>query len=111
MSSQPSVPLDLAHHVAAVPDPRHPAFRDHHLLGDILVIARCAMLSGADSWDTIAAFGVAKQTWLRGLGLSLPNGLPAHDTYNRIFSRLDPLAFQRCFGGWIQGVCGRLGVR
>jgi predicted transposase YbfD/YdcC len=111
MSSQPSGPLDIAHHFGSVADPRHPAFRDHHLLGDILFIALCAVLSGADSWDTIAAFGVAKETWLRALGLALPNGIPAHDTFNRIFTRLDPLAFQRCFTGWIQGVCDRLGVR
>ena len=50
--------LDIAHHFASVPDPRHPAFRDYHLLGDILVIAFSAVLAGARSWDGIAAFGL-----------------------------------------------------
>src|SRR5947209_2221223 len=94
-------PLAIAHHFANLPDPRHPAFRDHHLLGDILVIALAAMLSGANSWDAIAAFGVAKEPWLRSIGLALPNGIPSHDTFNRIFAALDPLAFQHSFTSWI----------
>jgi hypothetical protein len=80
MSATPGVPPDIAHHFRDLPDPRHPGYRDHHLLGDLLVIARCAVLSGCDSWDTIAAFGHAKEAWLRSLGLALPNGTPAHDT-------------------------------
>src|SRR5271156_4815967 len=90
VSATPGTPLDLAHYFRDLPDPRHPAFRDHHLLGDILVIALCAMLSGADSWDDSAEFGRSKETWLRGLGLRLPNGIPAHDTFNRVFATLNP---------------------
>ena len=101
--------LDIAHHFAALPDPRHPAFRDHHRLGDILVIALCAALSGARSWDAIARFGRSKEAWLRSLGLTLPNGPPAHDTFNRVFAALDPLAFQHCFTSWINAVCDTLG--
>jgi predicted transposase YbfD/YdcC len=104
-------PLDIAHHFASLPDPRHPAFRDRHRLGDILVIALAAVLSGANSWDAIAAFGVAKQAWLRSIGLALPNGIPSHDTFNRVFAALDPHAFQGCFTGWINAVCAALGVR
>jgi len=103
------VRLDILHHFADVPDPRHPAFRDHHLLGDILVIALCAVLSGSRSWETIADFGRTKQEWLRSIGLTLPNGPPSHDTFNRIFAALDPLAFQHGFTGWINGVCNTLG--
>jgi predicted transposase YbfD/YdcC len=102
-------PLDIGHHFAALPDPRHPAFRDHHLLGDVLVIALCAVLSGARSWDAIAGFGRSKEVWLRSLGLALPNGPPAHDTFNRVFAALDPVAFQGCFAGWINAACGALG--
>jgi predicted transposase YbfD/YdcC len=103
------VPLDIAHHFAAVPDPRHRAFRDRHFLSDILVIAVAAVLSGANSWDAIAAFGVAKQDWLRSLGLKLPNGIPSHDTFNRIFAGLAPRAFQHSFTSWINAVCNTLG--
>lgn len=103
--------LDIAHHFAGVPDPRHEAFRERHLLGDILVIALSAVLAGARSWDAVAEFGRSKEAWLRGLGLSLPNGTPSHDTFNRVFSDLDPAAFQDCFRGWINGVCEALGVR
>jgi predicted transposase YbfD/YdcC len=102
-------PLDIAHHFATVPDPRHPAFQGPHLLGDILVIALTAILSGANSWDAIAAFGVTKETWLRSLGLKLPGGIPSHDTFNRIFSALNPLAFQHAFTSWINAVCHTLG--
>jgi predicted transposase YbfD/YdcC len=103
-------PLDIPGHFANLPDPRHPAFRDHHLFGDIVAIALCAVLSGATSWDTIASFGERKEKWLRSLGLKLPNGVPAHDTYNRIFSAIGPRAFQDCFNRWLCAVCDTLGV-
>src|SRR5205823_5914414 len=101
MSATPGTPVDLAHHFRDLPDPRHPAFRDHHLLGDLLVIALAAVLSGCDSWDDIAEFGRTKEPWLRSLGLRLPNGIPAHDTFNRLFATLAPRAFQDCFTSWI----------
>jgi predicted transposase YbfD/YdcC len=109
VSATPGASLDLTHYFRDLPDPRHPAFQDHHLLGDILLIALCAVLSGADSWEDIAEFGRTKETWLRGLGLPLPNGIPAHDTFNRLFARLNPQAFQDCFTAWINAVCGALG--
>src|SRR5215210_7852523 len=103
------VPLDIAHHFASLPDPRHPAFRDRHVLGDILVIGLAAVLSGANSWDAIAEFGASKESWLRSLGLALANGIPSHDTFNRLFASLDPLAFQHSFTSWVNAVCGALG--
>jgi len=102
-------PLDIAHHFADIPDPRHWAFRDRHRLGDILVLALSAVLSGARSWDAIADFGRAKETWFRSLGLELPNGVPCHDTFNRILAALDPVAFQESFTSWINAVCETLG--
>lgn len=103
--------LDIAHHFAGLPDPRHSSFCDRHVLGDVLVIALSACLSGAESWDAIAQFGRSKEAWLRSLGLTLPNGIPSHDTFNRIFSGLDPAAFQGAFRSWITAVCAALGLR
>jgi predicted transposase YbfD/YdcC len=109
VSATPDSPLDLAHYFQDLPDPRHPAFCDHHLLGDMLFIALTAMLSACDSWEDIVLFGRAKETWLRSLGLRLPNGIPSHDTFNRVFAALNPDAFQGCFTAWINAVCGELG--
>jgi len=109
VSAPSDQPRDIAHYFRDLPDPRHPAFRDHHLLGDILVIALAAVLSGCDSWDDIAEFGRTKEPWLRSLGLRLPNGVPAHDTFNRLFAALAPRAFQDGFTAWIHAVCGALG--
>src|SRR5262249_41768423 len=89
----------------------HPSFRDFHRLGDIVTVALCAVLSGATSWETIAAFGNRKLPWLRSLGLKLANGVPSHDTFNRVFAALDPQAFRDCFHSWIASVCGALDVR
>ena len=102
-------PLDIAYHFANLPDPRHPHFCDRHSLTDILVIALTAVLCGAKSWQAIAAFGTAKQVWFRTIGLQLHNGIPAHDTFLRIFAALDPDAFQQAFTGWINSVCNTLG--
>jgi predicted transposase YbfD/YdcC len=103
--------LDIAQHFANVPDPRHRSYRDHHLLGDILVIALSGVLAGARSWEGIVEFGHSKEAWLRSRGLQLPNGIPSHDTFSRIFADLDPVAFQASFTSWINGVCETLGVR
>ncbi len=107
----PGVPLlDIATHFAQVPDPRHRAFPGRHLLSDVLVIALSAMLCGAKSWEAIADFGRTKQAWFRSIGLQLRQGTPSHDTFERIFAALDPLAFQNAFTSWINGVCRKLGL-
>jgi len=102
--------LDILHHFAALQDPRDSRYITH-VLGDILTIALCALLSGAKSFEDVAAFGRAKQTWLRSLGLTLPNGIPAHDTFRDVFCRLATALFQDCFTAWINAVCARWGVR
>ncbi len=81
----------LTEHFAALPDPRVARTRDHALV-DILVIALCAVLCGADGFTEMEAWGRAKETWLRER-LALPHGIPSHDTFNRVFARLDPEAF------------------
>jgi predicted transposase YbfD/YdcC len=108
MSTTPR--LDIVHHFAAVQDPRDPRFTTH-LLGDLLTIALCATLSGAKSFEDLAAFGRSKEIWLRTLGLTLPAGIPSHDTFRDLFRHLAPTAFQDCFTAWINAVCAHLGVQ
>jgi predicted transposase YbfD/YdcC len=110
-AAPPLASLDIASHFADVPDPRHWAFRQHHLLSDILVISLSAVLCGCKSWEAIADFGTTKQAWFRSLGLRLPNGIPSHDTFSRVFAALDPLDFQQSFRSWISSICDSLGFR
>jgi len=105
----PDPELSLLHHFAALSDPRT-THTCQHLLTDVVVIALCAVLGGANSWDEIALFGASKKAWFARL-LTLPNGIPSHDTFNRVFAALDPIAFQECFVSWMNAVCGRLGLK
>jgi predicted transposase YbfD/YdcC len=94
----------ISEHFATLIDPR----RDHlkaHQLEDILTIALCAVICGADDWVEVETFGQAKEAWLRTF-LALPGGIPSHDTFGRVFARLDPDAFRRCFVSWVQAVVG-----
>jgi predicted transposase YbfD/YdcC len=92
----------LLEHFATLPDPRIERHR-WHKLGDILVIAVCAVLCGAESYPAIEDFGQEREEWLRQF-LELPEGIPSHDTFNRVFRRLDPVQFQTCFLRWMQAV-------
>jgi predicted transposase YbfD/YdcC len=94
--------LSIAHHFADLTDPRIDRSRLHELL-DIVAIAICAVVAGADSWDDIEDFGKAKHDWLKTF-LDLPNGIPSHDTFRRLFERLDPAEFQRGFLSWIEAL-------
>lgn len=88
----------LRQHFEGLQDPRATRARRHELL-DILVIAVCGVICGADTWVDIAEFGLAKQEWFEQF-LHLPNGIPSHDTFGRVFARLDPDQFQGCFLAW-----------
>jgi predicted transposase YbfD/YdcC len=75
-----------------------------HLLHDILVIAICAVICGADGPSAIEQYALAKQDWLNTF-LKLPNGIPSHDTIGRVLAQIDPQQFQTCFMRWIQDIC------
>jgi predicted transposase YbfD/YdcC len=87
---------------ADLPDPRKVEQCDH-LLIDILFIAVCAVICGADGFTDMEEFGLAKQKWLQKF-LQLPNGIPSHDTFNRVLARLRPKEFQACLLKWIHSV-------
>jgi predicted transposase YbfD/YdcC len=92
-------------HFSLLDDPR----RDHgkrHLLDDTLALTICAVICGADSFVAVEAFGHAKVDWLRRF-LTLPNGIPSHDTIGAVFARLDPGAFEQCFLNWVNAVFER----
>jgi predicted transposase YbfD/YdcC len=92
----------LLDHFADVPDPRIARHR-WHKLSDILVIAVCAVLCGAESYPAIEDFGHERAEWLKQF-LELPEGIPSHDTFNRVLRLLDPVQFQACFLRWMQAV-------
>lgn len=85
-------------HFASLPDPRSPLGK-RHVLSDMLTIAICAVICGADSWCAVEEFGRAKHKWFATF-LELPHGVPSHDTFGRVFAALDPAAFEACFGAW-----------
>jgi predicted transposase YbfD/YdcC len=93
---------NLLEHFEDLPDPRMTKKCDH-LLIDVLMIAICATIAHADSWEEMAQFGRSRYAWLKQW-LRLPNGIPSHDTFRRVFELIDPLAFERCFMAWVSDV-------
>ncbi|HYQ92410.1 MAG TPA: ISAs1 family transposase [Candidatus Competibacteraceae bacterium] len=89
----------LMDHFQSLPDPRVDRTKEHRLT-DILTIAICAVIAGADRWVAVERFGHAKVAWLQTC-LALPNGLPSHDPFGRVVAALDPLAFAEGFQHWI----------
>jgi hypothetical protein len=96
MSTYPSSlqicgPASLIDCFGALPDPRVERTREHRLI-DVVVIGFCATLAGGEGFTDMEIFGISKQEWFKTF-LELPNGIPSHDTFNRVFQALDPRRF------------------
>lgn len=101
-----------AHSVARFFRPLRDPRRNHlkrHLLIDIIVITLCAVICGAKDWQQVATFARQRRDWLETF-LTLPNGIPSHDTFERVFDLLDPQVFQTCFRRWVEGLVHSLGL-
>lgn len=92
---------------STLPDPRVNRRKRHQLM-DILILAICAVICEAETWEDMAEFGRAKYKWFKDF-LELPNGIPSPDTFNRVFSLLNPVEFERCFLLWADGLRQALG--
>lgn len=99
----PKKPLEaIEEHFSKVSDPRKDRTKDHKLI-DIIAIAICAIVCGAEGWTDMEVFGNSKVTWLKTF-LELPNGIPSHDTFGRVFGRIDAQQFQLAFWEWVWAV-------
>ena len=102
MQNMPSSSRNLKDHFGQLSDPRFGPAKRHELL-DILMIAVCAMLCGAESFTEMAQCGRCKADWFK-TWLALPHGIPSHDTFNRVFGLIDPTKFMDCFLAWTQSL-------
>lgn len=90
-------------HFSSLPDPRTKEHKKEHKLIDILFITIAAVICGAEDWNDIEFYGQEKEQWLKTI-LELPCGIPSHDTFNRVFSLIDPMELQNCFINWVQSI-------
>lgn len=92
----------LASRFGDLEDPRRAQGQRHRLV-DVVVMAICAVICGAEGWVDVAEFGQSKKEWFKTF-LELPGGIPSHDTFRRVFGLIDPEAFQERFRSWVQAV-------
>ncbi|MDJ0692700.1 MAG: ISAs1 family transposase, partial [Xenococcaceae cyanobacterium MO_188.B32] len=94
--------ITIADHFSDLEDPRIERSKRHKLI-DIITITICAVICGADGWSDIELYGKCKYKWLKKF-LELPNGIPSHDTFARVFSLLNPEELQQCFLKWVEAI-------
>ncbi len=94
--------ITIADHFLGIEDPRIDRTKRHNLI-DIMTIAVCAVICGADGWVAIETYGCAKYSFLKTF-LELPNGIPSHDTFTRVFAQINPQEFQSCFLNWMKSI-------
>jgi predicted transposase YbfD/YdcC len=94
--------IQILDYFGTIEDPRRTLHKQHHL-DELLFIALCSLLAGGESFTEMAAFGEAREAWLRQF-LRLPNGIPSHDTFRRVFGLLKPDAFVTCLVEWTQAL-------
>lgn len=94
--------VSIKKHFANLQDPRKDRRRVHRLM-DIVAIALCGVIADCDNWQEIELFAQKRQDWLRRF-LALPQGIPSHDTLERVFDRLNPQTFAACFREWVRAI-------
>lgn len=104
-----AIPLTIKHHFRKLKDPRINRHK-RHLLLDVIVIALCAVLCGAKDWQQVETFGKQRLDWLRRF-LQLVNDVPSHDTFERVFDRIDPRAFHQSFQSWVAAIAEKLNIK
>lgn len=93
----------ILEHFGSLPDPRTKEHKKEHKLIDIIFITIAAVICGAEDWNDIEQYGEEKEDWLKTI-LELPSGIPSHDTFNRVFSLIDPGELQKCFISWVRSI-------
>ena len=93
-------PVSIKRYFARLPDPRRRRTRVAHPLINLVVMALCGVIAGADTWEEIARFAKVRREWFARL-LDLRRGVPSPDTFGRVFAALNPLAFQKCLLAWV----------
>ena len=102
MKKPAQVTASLIEKFAGLKDPRIERTKKH-LLTDMLVISICGFICGIDNWVELAQYGRIKKDWFKSF-LELPNGIPSHDTFGRLYAALDPEQFSRCFAEWVKAI-------
>jgi hypothetical protein len=98
----------IKHYFTSLKDPRVRKRTEHRLI-DIIAIALCGVIANCDGWTDIIDFAKNRLAWFKGF-LKLPNGIPSHDTFERVFAKIDPAAFNRCCIAWLHDVSDLVGL-